>query len=97
MPLAPAASIEVLLSANTLDKFKVRGNCSGIAVDDVGQVGKRGHTSKLSCFVELRSVGAASLGFCGNALGSACTMGEVTITTRAEGDPVATSVKLKST
>lgn len=92
---ARATSIEVLLSANILDKIEVRDNGSGIAADDLKQVGKRGHTSKLTCFEELRAVGRASLGFRGEALASACTMGEVVITTRTEGDPVATSVKLK--
>ena len=92
---ARATSIEVLLSANTLDKIEVRDNGTGIAADDLEQVGKRGHTSKLTCFEELRTVGRVSLGFRGEALASACTMGEVAITTRTEGEPVATSVKLK--
>lgn len=94
---ARATSIEILLSANTLDKIEVRDNGSGIAADDLEQVGKRGHTSKLTCFEELGAVGRTSLGFRGEALASACTMGEVAITTRTKGDRVATFVKLKPT
>ena len=94
---ARATSIEVLLSANTLDKIEVRDNGSGIASDDLEQVGKRGHTSKLTCFEEIRTVGRFSLGFRGEALASACTMGGVTITTRTEGDPAGTVAKLKPT
>lgn len=77
---ARATSIEVLLSANVLDKIEVRDNGSEIAADDLGKVRKSGHTSKLTCFEELRTVGRASLGFRGEALASACTMGDVAIT-----------------
>lgn len=92
---AKATAIEVILSANTLDKVEVRDNGTGIVSSDFDSLGRRGHTSKLRNFEELKSVGRSSLGFRGEALASAVTLGEVTITTRVEGDAVAVRVKLK--
>jgi len=94
---ARATSIDVILSANTLDKIEVRDNGHGIATEDLDALGRHGHTSKLRTFEELRTVGRLSLGFRGEALASAVTLGDVTVTTRTEGEPVAVHVKLKST
>lgn len=94
---ARATSIDVIVSANTLDKIEVRDNGHGIATDDLDALGRHGHTSKLRTFEELRTVGRVSLGFRGEALASAVTLGDVTVTTRTEGEPVAVHVKLKST
>lgn len=94
---ARATSIDVIISANTLDKIEVRDNGHGIAPEDLDALGRRGHTSKLKNFEELRIVGRSSLGFRGEALASAVTLGDVAVTTRTEGDPVAIMVKLKNT
>lgn len=60
-------------------------------------MGRRGHTSKLRSFEELRFLGGRSLGFRGEALFSAVQLGEVSITTRTEGESVANTVKLRNT
>jgi DNA mismatch repair protein MutL len=93
---AKATSVEVLLSQNTLDKIQVRDNGHGIQQDDLDALGRRGHTSKLRSFEDLRSIGGGSLGFRGEALASAVQLGEVSVTTRTEGEAVATSVTLKA-
>ncbi|KFY35750.1 hypothetical protein V494_05593 [Pseudogymnoascus sp. VKM F-4513 (FW-928)] len=94
---AKATSIDVIISANTVDKIEVRDNGHGIAQEDLNSLGRHGHTSKLRNFEELRAVGSSCLGFRGEALASAVSLGSVTITTRAEGEPVAFVVKLKAT
>lgn len=93
---AKSTSVDILISANTLDKIEVRDNGHGITEEDLDALGRRGHTSKLRSFEELRTIGGVSLGFRGEALASAVQLGEVSVTTRTEGDPVATTVKLKA-
>ena len=93
---AKATSIDILISQNTLDKIEVRDNGHGIPTDDLDSLGRRGHTSKMRSFEELKAVGGVSLGFRGEALASAVQLAEVTVTTRTEGEPVATSVKLNA-
>ena len=92
---AKASSIDILISPNTLDKIEVRDNGHGIEVDDLDALGKHGYTSKLRNIDELRTIGRSSLGFRGEALASAVEFGEVLITTRMEGEAVATVIKLK--
>jgi DNA mismatch repair protein MutL len=92
---ANASSIDILISSNTLDTIQVRDNGHGIDAADLESLGRRGYTSKLRSFEDLRNVGARSLGFRGEALASAVELGEVTLTTRTEGEVVATTVKLK--
>ncbi|OBT54484.1 hypothetical protein VE04_06625 [Pseudogymnoascus sp. 24MN13] len=94
---AKATSIDVIISANTVDKIEVHDNGHGIAQEDLDSLGRHGHTSKLRNFEELREVGSSCLGFRGEALASSVSLGSVTITTRAEGEPVAFVVKLKAT
>ncbi|KFZ18785.1 hypothetical protein V502_03935 [Pseudogymnoascus sp. VKM F-4520 (FW-2644)] len=94
---AKATSIDVIISANTVDKIEVHDNGHGIAHEDLDSLGRHGHTSKLRDFEELRAVGSSCLGFRGEALASSVSLGSVTITTRAEGEPVAYVVKLKAT
>ncbi|OBT47611.1 hypothetical protein VE00_02949 [Pseudogymnoascus sp. WSF 3629] len=94
---AKATSIDVIISANTVDKIEVHDNGHGIAQEDLDSLGRHGHTSKLRNFEELRAVGCSCLGFRGEALASSVSLGSVTITTRAEGEPVAFVVKLKAT
>lgn len=93
---AKATSIDILISHNTIDKIEVRDNGHGIQPDDLDALGRRGHTSKLTTFTELRNIGGSSLGFRGEALASACQLGDVSITTKMDGQPVATCVRLKA-
>ncbi|KAE9381347.1 hypothetical protein N431DRAFT_476184 [Stipitochalara longipes BDJ] len=93
---AKALSIDILISPNTIDKIEVRDNGHGIQQEDLDALGRRGYTSKLRSFDELKSIGGVSLGFRGEALASAVELGEVTVITRTEGESVATTVKLKS-
>jgi DNA mismatch repair protein MutL len=92
---AKASCIDVLLSPNTLDKIEVRDNGHGIQQDDLDALGRRGHTSKLRTFEELRYLGGTTLGFRGEALASAVRLGEVSVTTKTEGEAVATLVRLR--
>ncbi|KAH6671441.1 putative PMS1 protein like protein [Halenospora varia] len=92
---AKATSIDILISQNTLDKIEVRDNGHGIQQEDLESIGKRGHTSKLRSFDELRAVGGVSLGFRGEALASAVQLGELSVTTKTDGEAVATTVKIK--
>jgi DNA mismatch repair protein MutL len=94
---AKATSIDILISQNTIDKIEVRDNGHGIQAEDLTLLGKRGHTSKLGSYEELRTIGGESLGFRGEALASCCQLGNVSVTTRMNDQPVGTCVKLKST
>ncbi|KAM3086763.1 hypothetical protein ACMFMG_000887 [Clarireedia jacksonii] len=94
---AKATSIDILISQNTIDKIEVRDNGHGIQAEDLNSLGKRGHTSKLASYEELRTIGGESLGFRGEALASCCQLGNVSVTTRMNDQPVGTCVNLKST
>ena len=91
---AQATSIEINLSPNTVDKIQVRDNGRGINIDDHEKLGRRAHTSKLRAFSELHQRSFQTLGFRGEALASANTIGTVTITTRTAEDPIATRLIL---
>jgi DNA mismatch repair protein MutL len=93
---ARASSIDIHISPNTIDKIEVRDNGHGIPQEDLDALGKRGHTSKLRSFDKLRSIGGVSLGFRGEALASAVQLGEVSVTTKTDGEAVASTVKLKA-
>ncbi len=82
------------ISANCIDKIEVRDNGHGIAPEDFDALGRRGHTSKISCFEDLETVGRHSLGFRGEALASATILGNVEVTTKRDGDVVASALKL---
>ncbi|RKF63954.1 DNA mismatch repair protein PMS1 [Golovinomyces cichoracearum] len=92
---AGATIIEVIISPNTLDRIEVRDNGHGIPLDDFDALGKRGYTSKLRSFEELKSIGGISLGFRGEALFSAVQLGKVSVTSKSEGEHVATQAQLK--
>ncbi|PQE20948.1 dna mismatch repair protein [Rutstroemia sp. NJR-2017a BBW] len=94
---AKATSIDIFISQNTIDKIEVRDNGHGVQAEDLNMLGKRGHTSKLGSYEELRTIGGESLGFRGEALASCCQLGNVSVTTRMNDQPVGTCVKLKST
>ncbi|KAI6712554.1 hypothetical protein PZA11_000574 [Diplocarpon coronariae] len=93
---ARATSIDIIISPNTTDKIEVRDNGHGIPQEDLDALGRRGHTSKLRSFEELQSIGGVTLGFRGEALASAVQLGQVSVTTRIDGEPVATIVQLKA-
>lgn len=92
---AGATSIDILVSQNTVDRVEVRDNGNGIHSDDYGCLGRPGHTSKLTSFEELRTIGATTLGFRGQALASANSMGNVTVTTRTLQDQTAVRLELR--
>lgn len=93
---ARATSVDIIISSNTLDKLEVRDNGHGVPKDDLNALGKRGHTSKLRSFEELKFLGGVTLGFRGSALASAIQLGDVSITTRTDGESVAVKVRLKA-
>jgi len=93
---AKATSVDISISPNTLDKLEVRDNGNGIQQEDLDALGRRGHTSKLRSFEELIFLGGITLGFRGEALASAVQLGEVSVTTKTDGESVATSVRLKA-
>ncbi|KAI1659882.1 hypothetical protein F4813DRAFT_401435 [Daldinia decipiens] len=86
---AKATSIEVIISADTVKKIEVRDNGIGIHPDDYDALGRRGHTSKLRSFEELRTQFGKTLGFRGEALASANSLAQVTVTTKIASEPVA--------
>ncbi|RFU32029.1 hypothetical protein B7463_g4287, partial [Scytalidium lignicola] len=92
---AKATFIHIHISSDTLSKIEVRDNGHGISLVDLNLLGRRGHTSKLRSFQELRCLGGTSLGFRGQALASAVELGQVTVTTRTDGEAAAMTVKLK--
>ncbi|RYP27306.1 hypothetical protein DL768_011292 [Monosporascus sp. mg162] len=93
---AKATSVEVLISPNTVSKIEVRDNGVGIHPDDYDSLGRRGHTSKLRSFEELRTHGSKTLGFRGEALAAANTLAKVTIITKTSDDPVGATLHLVS-
>ncbi|KAH8602751.1 hypothetical protein B0O99DRAFT_560347 [Bisporella sp. PMI_857] len=93
---AKAMSIDITISPNTLDRLEVRDNGHGISQDDLNSLGKRGHTSKLRSFEELRFLGGSTLGFRGEALASAVQLGDVSVTTKTDGEVLGVTAKLKA-
>ncbi|RYP14870.1 hypothetical protein DL765_006088 [Monosporascus sp. GIB2] len=93
---AQATSVEVLVSSNTVSKIEVRDNGVGIHPDDYDSLGRRGHTSKIRSFEELRTHVSKTLGFRGEALAAANTVAKVTIITKTSDDPVGATLRLVS-
>lgn len=92
---AHATSVSIDISANTLDVLQVRDNGHGVPPEDRPLVAKRYCTSKIKDENDLATIGGSSLGFRGEALASAAEMGDtMTITTRVEGEAVATLLKI---
>ena len=90
---ARASAIFVEISVNVLDVIQVKDNGHGIAPNDRHLVGRRYCTSKISQFEDLANIGGTSLGFRGEALASAIELSEgMTLTTRVEGEQVASSI-----
>ncbi|KAK4550257.1 hypothetical protein LTR36_003224 [Oleoguttula mirabilis] len=92
---AHATSIAIEIHNNTLDIIQVRDNGHGIAPDDRSMVAMPNCTSKLVDINDLKDLGGVSLGFRGQALASAAELsGSLTISTRVEGEQVATALKI---
>ncbi|KAI7561397.1 hypothetical protein KC343_g8427 [Hortaea werneckii] len=92
---ANATIISVEIHANTLDIIQVRDNGHGIPPEDRTLVATPNCTSKLVDFHDLKDVGGATLGFRGQALASAAELsGSLTISTKVEGEPVCTALKI---
>ncbi|OWF40894.1 PMS1 protein homolog 1-like [Mizuhopecten yessoensis] len=83
---AGSTSVDVRLENFGLDKIEVRDNGDGIQTADVPFVAKRYHTSKLSAFSDLEQL--STYGFRGEALGSLCTVADVSLTTKTKDDDV---------
>lgn len=91
---AQATSINIEISANTLDVIQVRDNGSGIAAQDRPLLCKRGCTSKIRSLHDLSRLGGTFLGFRGEALASIAELSKaVTLTTRVHGETVGTSLE----
>ena len=92
---ARASTISVEISVNTLDVIQVKDNGHGVAPDDRSLVCQRYCTSKVRDLHDVANIGGASLGFRGEALASAAQMsGCLVLSTRVEGEAVATSMKV---
>lgn len=92
---ANANSVAVCISSNTLDVIQVRDNGHGIAPQDRPMAARRYCTSKICDDEDLKDIGGSSLGFRGEALASAAELsGTLFISTRTEGEQVATSLKI---
>lgn len=93
---AKATSVEVLVAPNLVDRLEVRDNGHGISQEDYDSLGRTGHTSKITSFDEIPYLGGTTLGFRGQALASANTLGKVTVTTRTSKDPTAMLITLRA-
>lgn len=91
---AGAVSVEVLVSQNLVDRIDVRDNGDGIHQEDYESLGRPGHTSKITSFEELQTLGGTTLGFRGQALAAANSLGSIIITTRTARDLTAAVLKL---
>lgn len=95
---ARASSIFIDISINTLDVIQVRDNGHGIVPEDREMLCKRHCTSKIRHQQDLKDVGGKWLGFRGEALASAAELsGGLTLTTRVEGEDVATCLNIART
>ncbi|WAQ94905.1 PMS1-like protein, partial [Mya arenaria] len=83
---AEATSLDVKLENYGLDRVEVRDNGSGIRLEWMPLVAQRHHTSKISSFSDLETV--ATYGFRGEAVGSLCSVSDLTITSKNRSEEV---------
>ncbi|KAF2968991.1 hypothetical protein GQX73_g4607 [Xylaria multiplex] len=91
---AKATSVEILVSPDTISKVEIQDNGLGIHPNDFNALGKPSHTSKLKNIEDLGSIVGKSLGFRGEALASANSMADITITTKTSTEPIASIFQL---
>ncbi|XP_039178046.1 PMS1 protein homolog 1 isoform X4 [Crotalus tigris] len=85
---ANATSIDVKLENYGFEKIEVRDNGDGIKAVDVPVMAMKHYTSKISSSEDLESL--STYGFRGEALGSICSISQVSITTRTAADDFST-------
>lgn len=92
---AHASSVAIEVHSNTLDSIQVRDNGYGVPPEDRSLVARPHCTSKIRSEDDLKDIGGSSLGFRGEALASVAEMsGSLTISTRIEGEQVATLLRI---
>ncbi|KAK4983361.1 hypothetical protein LTR66_008856 [Elasticomyces elasticus] len=90
---ARATTVSIEIHSDTLSWIQVRDNGHGILPDDRELVARRYCTSKIQNEQDLTQLGGTWLGFRGEALSSAAELsGSLSITTRIEGEEVATAL-----
>ncbi|XP_064614519.1 PMS1 protein homolog 1-like [Liolophura sinensis] len=87
---AGATSVEVKLEDYGLEKIEVRDNGCGIHQRNMKYVAKHYHTSKIHSFDDLELL--STYGFRGEALGSLCSVSNLTITSKTESEDVGTCI-----
>ncbi|XP_061347276.1 DNA mismatch repair protein PMS1 isoform X2 [Gastrolobium bilobum] len=85
---AGATSIEIALKDFGQEWFQVTDNGCGISPNNFKVLALKHHTSKLAEFHDLQSL--TTFGFRGEALSSLCALGNLTVETRTQSEPVAT-------
>ncbi|KAI5706289.1 hypothetical protein M8J76_012585 [Diaphorina citri] len=92
---AEATSIQINLMNQGLDLIEVKDDGSGIPTQDVPLICQAATTSKITDITDLDSL--SSYGFRGEALNALCQIGEVSVTTKTNSDPVASMYKFSHT
>ncbi|XP_029461874.1 PMS1 protein homolog 1 isoform X7 [Rhinatrema bivittatum] len=89
---ASATSIDIKLENYGFDKIEVRDNGDGIRAADIPVMAVKHYTSKISSHEDLQSL--ETYGFRGEALGSICSIAEVSVTTKTTADDFSTQYVL---
>lgn len=91
---AKSTSVSIEISSNTVDVIQVKDDGCGIGIEDRQLLCRRGCTSKIRTIQDLASLGGTFLGFRGEALASIAELStSVTVTTRVEGEVVASALR----
>lgn len=93
---AKATSVEIIVAPNLVDRLEVRDNGHGICEEDFDCLGRPGHTSKIVSFDDIHNLGGTTLGFRGQALASANSLGTISVTTRTAKDPTAFLLQMRA-
>nr|XP_040057801.1 PMS1 protein homolog 1 isoform X2 [Gasterosteus aculeatus aculeatus] len=89
---AGASSVDVKLENSGLDRIEVRDNGHGIKGEDTPVMAAAHFTSKICSTEDLEML--ETYGFRGEALGSICSVAEVTVVTKTEEDDISTQYTL---